>query len=179
VLCKTSKDRHLFTREENMSDKKQITEETGEHEAWYQEAEKQTLATSPEFLSRLANNYSHDYGTICHAIAASGLAAMYAMNESPQGGITGFQGSCVMWEFIRRWGAYKSPLRLVDYGNMLYPQYEDKFQKTIPESAWEYLQKEAANNLEKKTDASQDVINHWKSILEGVVPFGYVIERSV
>lgn len=161
-----------------MSDKKQITEKSGEHKKWYEEASKQTLESLPEFLSHLANNYMHDYGTICHAVAASALAAAHAMNASPVGGISGFQAGCIMWEFIQKWMNYKSPLRLIDYGNMLYPQYKNKFEKTISKETWEYLQKEAYKLLaEDNETASPNVINHWKSIAAGVVPFGYQLEE--
>jgi hypothetical protein len=160
-----------------MSDKKKITEKSGEHNKWYEEASKQTLESLPEFLSHLANNYVHDYGTICHAVAASALAAAYAMNASPAGGITGFQAGCIMWEFIQKWMNYKSPLKLIDYGNMLYPQYKNKFDKTISKETWEYLQKEASKLLAESNEiTSPNVINHWKAITEGVIPFGYRLE---
>lgn len=74
----------------------QITEELGLHKEWYEEAKKQTLNTLPAFVSNLVENYSHDYGTICHAITAAALGAANAVEESPEGGITGFQANCIM-----------------------------------------------------------------------------------
>lgn len=160
-----------------MSDKRQITEESGEHKQWYEEARKQTLQSLPEFLNNISNNYAHDYGTICHAIAASALAAAYAMNESPAGGITGYQASAVMWEFVCKWMRYETPLRLLDYNEMLYPQYSHKF-SCISKSTWEYLQNEAAKNLKENEHAHPNVINHWKLIIEGKIPFGYGLETE-
>lgn len=56
-----------------------------------------------------------------------------------------------MWEFIRHWNREnnKTGMRLVDYDNMLYPQYEDDFQKTITPSTWEAIQREAKNSIKK------------------------------
>src|SRR5690349_20327046 len=70
-----------------------ITEESGEHKQWYVDAHapEMTLETLPEFLRHLTEDYHHDYGTICHALAAGAIATAYAMDRSPQGGITGFQ----------------------------------------------------------------------------------------
>ena len=82
---------------------KTITEEMKIHEEWYKQAKEQTLETLPAFLNHLINDYGHDYGTICHAIAAGAIGAAYALERSPQGGITGFQAGCIMWCFIRHW----------------------------------------------------------------------------
>jgi hypothetical protein len=96
--------------------KTNITEDMHIHEQWYEEAKKQTLTTLPEFCRSLSEDYHHDYGTICHAITAAGIATMWAMNHTEQGGITGFQASCIMWEFIKNWmGKEGHSLRLLDY----------------------------------------------------------------
>ena len=50
---------------------KKITEEDGTHKAWMSRAKDMTLADLPEFLRELTEDYQHDYGTICHAIAAA------------------------------------------------------------------------------------------------------------
>lgn len=159
-----------------------ITEEMKVHEKWYEEAENQTLETLPDFIKNLTENYSHDYGTICHAIAASAIAAAYAVNESPTGGITGFQAGAVMWEFIRNWKfkRNKSGLRIIDYDDMLYPQYEEKFTtKVISESTWNRLQEQAYIYLSKDSKTSHpNVVKHWKKITRGYVPFGYRVDRD-
>ena len=48
--------------------KQQITEEQNVHKEWYEQSKTQTLETLPEFLRHLTEDFSHDYGTICHAI---------------------------------------------------------------------------------------------------------------
>jgi len=157
-----------------------ITEKMKVHEEWYKEAKKQSLQSLPEFLRHLMDDYKHDYGTICHAISAGAIATAWAMNDHPQGGITGFQAGFIMWGFIRYWNHEhnKTGLSIVDYDNMLYPQYEYKFDKTISKSTWDAIQKTAAENIRENKTAHPSVIAHWHSIVSGVVPFGYVINEE-
>ena len=135
------------------------------------------LKRFPLFMDHVMNDYVHSYGTVCHAVAACGIAAAYAANkmDGARGGLTGFQASFVMWDFIRQWqySYNKCGLRIVDYDNMLYPQYEDKFQKTITKDVWESLQREAKKSLENSDYAAERVVRHWQSIVNGKVPFGY------
>lgn len=158
---------------------KQITEEMHLEKEWFAEAKKQTLRTLPKFLRKLAK-YNHDYGTICHALSAGAVGATYALNRSKHGGITGFQAGFVMWGFIRQWykNQNKTGMRLVDYDNMLYPQYEKNFDKIIDPEHWEALQKEAKTQLETETNAHPAVIEHWQKIVNGEIPFGYRVEES-
>lgn len=140
-----------------------------------EEARTQTLETLPAFLTKLTQDYQHDYGTICKAIAVAAVAAANAVDASPQGGITGFQAGAVMWEFIRGWQGIQGPLRLVRYGEMLYPQCADKFATTIPRSVFAELQRLAGERLAAGDYAHPDVRAHWQSIVDGVVPFGYML----
>lgn len=152
-----------------------ISEKDGIHEGWYEDARKMTLEQLPDFLKHLTTAYKHDYGTICHAIAAAAVAAAWAVEKSPQGGITGFQGGAVMWQFMEKWNGIKFPARLVQYDDMLYPQYERKF-TTISKDTWEHLQKKAGELLKgERRHAHPDVVAHWKKVAEGVIPFGYSI----
>jgi hypothetical protein len=124
----------------------QITEEQKVHVKWYEGAKNQTVESLPGFINHLVNDYGHDYGTICHALAAGAIAAATAIDKSPTGGITGFQAGAVMWEFIRHWNfsSNKCGLRIFDYDNFLYPQYAYKHQKTITTDTWKAIQEEAA-----------------------------------
>lgn len=156
----------------------EINEEQNIHKDWYLEAKRQTVETLPSFIKHLTEDYRHDYGTICHAVAAAGIAAMTAVNQSPKGHVTGFQAGAIIWKVIRNWGTFgKGPLKMVDFENMLYPQYADKFDKTISKSTWEWLQKEAKEKV-KDDCAHRDVIAHWQLIVDGVVPFGYRVEED-
>jgi len=105
---------------------------------------------------------------------------MWAINNHKQGGVTGFQAGAIMWENISNWdSSYKGkPLKLMDFSNMLYPQYDHQFAKEISVDTWKYLQKEAKKKLVESPTASDKVIAHWKSIGDGVVPFGYIVVRD-
>lgn len=129
--------------------KQVISEEQGIQKEWYRQARKETLETLPAFLNHLLTDYQHDYGTICHALAAGATAAAWAMNSAPQGGITGFQGGAVMWQFIREWNysSNQSGLSIVDYDKLIYPQYADKFEKTISPEIWAKVQELAQKSI--------------------------------
>ena len=120
-------------------------------EEWLVKAKEATLDTLPSLLKELTEDYQHDYGTICHAVAVAAQAAAWAVNARPQGGITGFQAGAVMWEFVRDWNFSdnKTGLKIVDYDNMLFPQDEDKFSKSISKGVWDNLQKEASEKIDK------------------------------
>lgn len=160
--------------------KQKIAEEDNIHKEWYELASKQTLETLPEFLRHVTEEFEHDYGTICHAITASAIAAAYAVNSHPQGGITGFQAGAVMWEFIRNWNykSNKTGLKIVDYDNLLYPQYEDKFENTITNHQWSKLQEEAKLRIQESPNAAERVLGHWQSIVVGNIPFGFKLKED-
>lgn len=165
-------------------DKMPITEEMHLEEKWFKDAKKQTTETLPDFMNHVLNDYEHDYVTICHAVTACALAAAYAANHSDQGGITGFQAGFVMLNFVRQWEFpdNKTTIRVTDFDNMLYPQCENRFEKKISKDTWWLLQKEAQRLLiednKKGGCAHKDVVEHWQSIVDGTVPFGYSIRED-
>lgn len=127
------------------------------------------------FLQEVKDNYNYDYGVAPRSIAQACLATAWYFADVF--GITGFQAGFVMWEFVRDWNFpyNQTGLRIVDFDNMLYPQYEDKFQKTITPDVWTQLQVQAKKNLEERDHVHPAVAAHWQSIVDGVVPFGYVV----
>lgn len=127
-----------------------ITEEMKLHKKWFEEAKKQTVETLPEFVRHLVEDYEHDYGTIYHAVGAAGLAGMYAVENSPTGGITGFQAGFCLWDVIRQWNylANKCGLAILDYDKLLYPQNQDAF-TTVSSQIMENVRTEAQNNIDK------------------------------
>lgn len=156
--------------------KQPITEEMHLEKEWFKEASK--VKTSDElkaFADHILNDYEHDYGTACHAVSACALAGAWLGCEKE--GLSGFQAGFVMWDFIRNWTytANKCGLKIVDYDDMLYPQYEERFDKTIRKDHWEEIQQEARRKLKDEHGAHPAVIAHWQSIAEGVVPFWYRI----
>ena len=158
-----------------------ITEENNKADIdqWFQDAAKQTFDTLPEFIRHVMNDYVHDYGTVCHAISACAVATAWACNkmEGACGGITGFQAGFIMWGFIRHWSYEHNTcgLKILDYDKLLYPQYGYKFEKAISESRWKTVQEQAKRLLKDKEFADHDVVDHWKSIVDGNLPFGFKI----
>ena len=129
------------------------------------------------FLQRVKDNCNTGYGTAPRAIAQAVLATAWFL--SSDFGITGFQASFVMWDFIRDWSysGNECGMKIVDYDKMLYPQYDDHFEKTISKDVFEALQKTAKKNLEEHSEhVHPAVLNHWKSIVNGNVPFGYTVK---
>ena len=130
------------------------------------------------FLRNIKDNYNCGYGEAPRAIAQASLAVAWYLSR--EFGITGFQASFVMWDFIRDWlyPSNECGIRLIDFDNMLYPQYEDKFQKTIAPDTFDALQNKAKRLIEIDGDhAHPAVIEHWKSIAAGNIPFGYTIKE--
>ena len=161
----------LFPKDPN---KETVTEEMQPEKKWFAEADRMTEEELPNFFARIIHGYNHDYGTACHAVAACALAAAWAACGDSDIGLSGFQAGFVMWDFIRNWTktGNKCGLRLVDYDDMLYPQYEYKFEKVIDERTWHTIQETAKEKL--KTDGGCGSVRaHWQKIADGIVPFGY------
>lgn len=160
-----------------MGERQRITEEMHLEKEWFEQAaEIKTIDQLTEFINHLLGDYEHDYGTVCHAIGAAAVAtAWYGAHVK---GITGFQASFVMWDFITHWTktGNKCGLKLVDYDDFLYPQFRYKFEKTISEDTWRHIQELGKNNLESNEVACIEVRDHWKNIVCGIVPFGYTVE---
>ena len=128
------------------------------------------------FLQNVKENCNYGYGEAPRAIAQAALATAWYL--SSEFGITGFQASFVMWDFILDWQYRnnKCGLKMIDYDDMLYPQYEHKFEKTLSTYTFEALQKEASKLFENSKGAHQEGIKHWESIVDGKVPFGYMLK---
>lgn len=140
----------------------------------------ETFEDLTEFLKHIEENCNCGYGEAPRAMAQASLAVAWYLAD--KFGITGFQAGFVMWDFIRDWSfrSNRTGLRIVDYDNMLYPQYDDKFEKTITPYIWEAIQKAAKENLAEDGTrgyyAHPDVRAHWESIVAGNVPFGYSVK---
>ena len=158
---------------------KQVTEEMKPQQEWFKEAKNiQSIEQLKAFAKVLFEDTQHDYGTVCHAIAALAIGAAWYGAHSQ--GITGFQAGFIMWDFIRQWeySDNKCGLRIIDYDKMLYPQYEDKFEKVITSKQFKKMQEVAAEKLKEKGMVHPDVVKHWESIVSGTVPFGYKLAKE-
>lgn len=135
-----------------------------------------------EFLEDVASNYNCGYGDAPRAIAQACLAVGWYL--SGVFGITGFQASFVMWDFILGWQKTdnKTSLKLVDYDDMLYPQYAYKFEKVLSKDTWEQIQKVAGEQIDEAKKNGHavhpEVYSHWQSIVSGNIPFGYKLSDN-
>lgn len=149
----------------------QITENEHVHEQWYKDAKKVTRDTLPDFVAHVMDDYLHDYGTYVHAVAACAIATAWACGRE----LSGFQASIVGLEFLLHWtySDNKCGIRVIDWDDMLWPQYRDRFRNVIPRDAWKALKEEAENKshgtLHPKVKA------HLDAIAAGIVPFGYEV----
>lgn len=153
---------------------RQITEEMGIHREWYIKSKTIKMEELPEFMRHLAEDFQHDYGTICHAIAASGLAAMRGFDRGPSGGITGFQAGAIMWQVIKQWNAFGvsegEPMWILKASDLLYPQSVERV-GTISENTRDWLMRTAKEELAKQDNhVHPNVRKHWEKIAAGQMP---------
>lgn len=136
-----------------------------------------TIEELASLIEEVKTNFNYDYGVAPRTIGA--VAVVVANYLSCAMGITGYQASLAMWDFISGYihTSNKCGMRLLDYDDMLYPQYYYKYAKTISTRVWKALQKEAKEKIKENKDAHPDVIEHWQSIVKGIVPFGYVVKE--
>lgn len=173
----------------------ELSESDGVHKSWQKDA--RAIRTVEDFLAfhdHLIHDYKHDYGTVVHAISAvSVAAACLCLGDPANGGISGAQASGVMWEWLAGWGTGPANAgRMLDYEDMLWPNYERKFNQ-LSHGTWTFLQQRAAEELAAddlvvegpemgkdgaRIKASPRVRAHWQSIVDGVVPFGYKLEPA-
>ena len=159
---------------------KQVTEEMKPQEEWFERAKEiKSVDELAAFAKELLIDTQHDYGTVCHAIGALAVGAGW-LGAHIQG-ITGFQAGSVMWDFVKQWSFSNNEcgLRMIDFDTMLYPQYEYRFEKHISAEQFAKIQEVAAKRLKGDLKfVHPDVIKHWQSIVDGVVPFGYEISNE-
>lgn len=148
--------------------------------ALYNRASEQTMKTLPKFLKELSEG-NYDYSTVCYCLTAGMKAVFNALNDAPAmgGGITGFQASYIMWECMVHIFHQNDDvgLKLIDYSEMMYPQYAHKFEKTIDKKTWKALQKKAIKTLDESKLLHPEVRQHLENIKAGIIPFGYIIKK--
>lgn len=157
---------------------KKITEADHFENEWLEQAKNQTLETLPQFINHLMNDYEHDYGTSIKATAVAMIATFHVCEKSEQGGFTGFQVGFIPWFMIDEfWGNSEVGRKIIDFEHMLYPQYADKFEKTIPSKIWHKLQKVAKEKMKEPAENFHpDVRDHISKIAAGQIPFGYTVK---
>ena len=107
----------------------------------------------------------HDYGTCVYAMSMASVATFqYVAGKL---GVTGFQASCADLNFLRRTRKIKTGFRIINYDNLMYPQYltEEDF-PSLPTLLWDtkdQLAEQARKELEHTgTNSHPGVIAWWK-----------------
>lgn len=145
----------------------------------YKKAEEVKTDADLSVLIKEIKEYEHDYGTIVYGCMAAMIGAFNVVNRGPTGGITGFQAGCLGWEAVKKFMSISGPARIIDYENLLYPQYARTFDKTISPETWSYVQEKAKENLAKGPEhAHPNVIAHWKAIEAGKIPFDLTVREQ-
>lgn len=133
------------------------------------------------FLKQIIESKDLDYGKIVYAICGAMIATCNYIDRSEVGGITGFQAGFIGWEMIKEYTITDDNqfgMKILNYGDLLYPQCEYKFEKIIDKDTWKELRKQAYKNMRTTPDAHPNVLDHWKSIIDGEVPFGFVVKEG-
>ena len=114
----------------------------------------------------------HDYGTCVYAMSMAAVAAYdYVAHKL---GVTGFQASCADMDILRRNRGYKHGFQLVDYADVLYPQYWDEerapfFQALMRKPETRQRFREEATKLLAAANGSvhPGVREHWEMLAGG------------
>lgn len=148
----------------------------------YEKADKiRTKKELEHFITEIVKTKDLDYGKIVYAICGSMIATCNYIDRSPVGGITGFQAGFIGWEMVKEYLIRTNNdcgMKIINYGELLYPQYKDRTDKLISSSTWKALQERASEKLKEVPDAHPKVIKHWKKIVKGKVPFGYKVKKD-
>ena len=107
----------------------------------------------------------HDYGTCVYAMSISATSAFNYVARKL--GVSGFQASCADMDIVARVRGMKNGFRIIDYNDLLFPQYEQKvpgFWQLIEEQK-EHLAGEARKLMAENHDKSHpDVKKHWEKL---------------
>lgn len=123
------------------------------------------------------NGYVHDYGTSIKAVSAAMIGTFWAFNKEE--GFTGFQAGFIPWFMMDEfWGKSETGRRVINFDDMVFPQYEGKFKSTISKGMFKKVQ-ERASRFIKEGRSHPDVKKHMESIVAGEVPFGYKLINGV
>ena len=83
-------------------------------------------------------------------------------------GVTGFQASCADMDFLRRTRSMENGFSIVNYENLLYPQYFDDehfpTKEMLIEQNKKWLAEAAQKKIAENAGAHPDVIAWWKHI---------------
>lgn len=115
-------------------------------------------------ILRALEKRKHDYGTCVYAVSIASVATFNFMAHKL--GITGFQAGCADLDILKRTRRMER-FRIVNYNDLLYPQYRDKFDElkyeALLEENREWLAVEARRLL-KEPHGADSVRAHWERL---------------
>lgn len=119
------------------------------------------------YIEEVKEKYNTSYND---AVYGPALAAIAAFNyTASQMGLSGFQASYSEMLFFEKLRDIKHGFMILNYDNLLYPQYLKDFNlsaETLIRKNLDSLKKAAKEELEKSPYASQEVRDHWTYITE-------------
>jgi hypothetical protein len=130
--------------------------------------------TTMKDLDRVINalvDRQHEYGTCPYAMSIAAEAAYHFVAGAL--GVTGFQASFADLDFIRRVRGLKSGFRILNYDDLLYPQYHTpehfpSLHDLMADAEIRGILKERAEKelATAGENAHPDVVRHWKRLAE-------------
>lgn len=143
---------------------------------WYEEAREITLDNLMVFIRKLMDGYEHNYDSYVHAVTACAIATANAAGDEMSGAQAAFVSVLFPKHFFY-WTNY-SGVSVRDWDKMLFPQYKHNFDRVVRQSTWLALQERAKELYKSDTSAPSEIRAHWKSIIDGKVPFGYKVKND-
>jgi hypothetical protein len=166
---------------------RRVLSETGDAgliATWFDRAQHMRSAVElADFVSDLAERPDHSMESIVHAAAAVAVAASAVVLRSPSAEKLGAYHSVMAhnlmaWRYIEEFGGFDDgPKRMLQYQQLLYPRFADKFGKKIDRATMDWLIAKAKEILESGRTLHSSVRFHLEGISCGIPPFGFEIEE--
>lgn len=125
-----------------------------------------TLEELNEIIKQLTGR-KHDYGTCVYAMSIAAVASFNYVAHVLE--VTGFQASCADLDILRRTRNYENGFSIINYDNLLYPQYWDDEHFPSKEQLLEKNKKQLAKVAKRKLEESNgyvhpEVKKHWQMV---------------
>lgn len=166
---------------------RRVLSETGDAELiahWFDRAQRMRSAVElADFVSDLADRPDHSMESIVHAAAAAAVAASAVVLTSASAEKLGAYQSVtahnlMAWRYIEEFGGFdEGPKAMVQFQQMLYPRFREKFEKRrIDRATMDWLTEKAKEILESGRPLASSVRFHLEGLVAGVPPFGFEVE---
>ncbi len=119
-------------------------------------------------IIRAVAKREHDYGTCVYAMSIAAEASYNYISHVL--GVTGFQASCADMDFLRRTRSWKMGFQILNYENLLYPQYLDRehfptHEDLIKENI-DQLGEKAQELLAERDNAHPNIVRWWEDLVD-------------